>query len=90
MYQINFVCSYHSGQNEDWGKYLSAGGTGGRIVAVKLVPRSIDHGNDPKKACEVRLIVRVLKPVFKSARNNLAKVIPKFYLCYYIKRLNTY
>jgi len=51
---VDITISYHSGQNEDWGKYLSAGGhsAGGRIVAVKLVPRSIDHGNDPKKACE--------------------------------------
>ena len=38
--------SYHSGQDEDWGKYL--GDTiGGRIVSIKVDPRSIDHAGDP-------------------------------------------
>jgi hypothetical protein len=35
--------SYHDGHQEDWGKYLGAEVLGGRIVAVKLLPRSIDH-----------------------------------------------
>jgi hypothetical protein len=35
--------SYHDGHSEDWGKYLGAEVLGGRIVAVKLLPRSIDH-----------------------------------------------
>lgn len=43
--------SYHSGQDEDWGKYLG-NVLGGRIVAVKLVPRSINHEGDPAGKCK--------------------------------------
>ena len=39
--------SYHDGHSEDWGKYLGAEVLGGRIVAVKLLPRSIDHSGEP-------------------------------------------
>jgi len=48
---VDITISYHSGQDEDWGKYLG-GALGGRIVAVKLVPRSINHGDDPKGKCQ--------------------------------------
>jgi len=43
---VDIVISYHDGHNEDWGKYLNQGEEGGRIVAVKITPRSIAH---PKK-----------------------------------------
>merc|ERR1711981_884002 len=39
----DITINYHSYKEEDWGKYLGADETGGRIVSVKLVPRSIDH-----------------------------------------------
>jgi hypothetical protein len=40
---LTYIYSYHDGHQEDWGKYLGAEVLGGRIVAVKLLPRSIDH-----------------------------------------------
>merc|ERR1712013_327167 len=40
------VIYYHDGHGEDWGKYLSSTEAGGRIVAVKITPRSIAHDND--------------------------------------------
>ena len=43
--------SYHNGEGEDWGKYLH-NVVGGRIVAVKLEPRSIDHEGDPAGKCQ--------------------------------------
>jgi len=42
---VDITISYHSYKEEDWGKYLGADETGGRIVSVKLVPRSIDHSH---------------------------------------------
>eukprot|EP00092_Neocalanus_flemingeri_P033108 GFUD01036003.1.p1 GENE.GFUD01036003.1~~GFUD01036003.1.p1 ORF type:complete len:661 (+),score=167.98 GFUD01036003.1:53-2035(+) len=39
---VDIVISYHDGKEEDWGKYLN-GAKGGRIVSVKLTPRSIAH-----------------------------------------------
>ena len=38
---VDITITYHSGKSEDWGKYFQADETGGRIVSVKLVPRSI-------------------------------------------------
>ena len=43
---VDITISYHDGKAEDWGKYLN-GATGGRIVSVKLQPRSIQH--DPEQ-----------------------------------------
>jgi len=40
---VDITITYHSGKAEDWGKYFTAEEIGGRIVSVKLVPRSIDH-----------------------------------------------
>merc|ERR1712141_229234 len=42
---VDITITYHSKEGEDWGKYLGADETGGRIVSVKLVPRSIDHSH---------------------------------------------
>lgn len=39
----NTYFSYHSGKDEDWGRSLLGGAQGGRIVAVKIVPKSINH-----------------------------------------------
>ena len=61
MYELNIfinwfifstflLFSYHNGQDEDWGKYLG-NVLGGRIVAVKLVPRSINHEGAEKGKC---------------------------------------
>ena len=43
---VDIVIYYHDGHGEDWGKYLSSTEAGGRIVAVKITPRSIAHDND--------------------------------------------
>ena len=40
---VDIVISYHDGHGEDWGKYLAPTEEGGRIVAVKITPRSIAH-----------------------------------------------
>lgn len=40
---IDLVISYHDGHQEDWGKLLGEGTPGGRIVSVKITPRSIAH-----------------------------------------------
>ena len=43
---VEIIISYHDGKEEDWGKFLN-GAQGGRIVSVKVVPRSINH--DPQQ-----------------------------------------
>ena len=43
------MITYHSGKTEDWGKYFQPDEVGGRIVSVKLTPRSIDHSRSPPK-----------------------------------------
>ena len=50
---VDIVITYHSGKSEDWGSYLSADEAGGRIVSVKLTPRSIDHSkfDNPSGDC---------------------------------------
>lgn len=48
---VDIIISYHDGHSEDWGKYLGAEVLGGRIVAVKLLPRSIDHAGEPEGTC---------------------------------------
>ena len=45
---VDITISYHSGAVEEWGKFL-AGDEGGRIVSVKILPKSIDHGDNPNK-----------------------------------------
>lgn len=47
---VDITISYHNGQGEDWGKYLG-NVLGGRIVAVKVVPRSIDHEGAEQGKC---------------------------------------
>ena len=42
---VDITIHYHEGKDEDWGKYLK-NGNGGRIVSVKLQPRSIKHEGD--------------------------------------------
>jgi len=39
---VDITIHYHEGKDEDWGKYLP-NGNGGRIVSVKIQPRSIKH-----------------------------------------------
>lgn len=38
---LEFTITYHSGKHEDWGSSFSS--EGGRIIAVKVRPRSIQH-----------------------------------------------
>jgi len=40
---VDIEVSYHDGHNEDWGRFLNSEEVGGRIVAVRLTPRSIQH-----------------------------------------------
>lgn len=42
---VDLVITYHSGKGEEWGSTFQ--GNGGRIVSVKVTPRSIKH-SDPK------------------------------------------
>lgn len=51
---VDITISYHDGHTEDWGQYLQDK-SGGRIVSVKLVPRSIDHGDEEKAECNSEL-----------------------------------
>jgi len=43
---VDIEISYHDGHMEDWGRFLVEDEVGGRIVAVRLTPRSIKH-SDP-------------------------------------------
>ncbi|KAL1497066.1 hypothetical protein ABEB36_008090 [Hypothenemus hampei] len=38
---VDLTITYHSGMKEEWGNKF--GGNAGRIISVKVVPRSIDH-----------------------------------------------
>jgi len=40
---VDIEVSYHDGHLEDWGRFLNTDEVGGRIVAVRLTPRSIEH-----------------------------------------------
>lgn len=40
---VDLTITYHSGAKEEWGS--SFGDNGGRIISVKIVPRSINHKN---------------------------------------------
>ena len=42
---VDITITYHSGENEVWG--VGFGDKGGRIIAVKVVPRSIKHPKKP-------------------------------------------
>jgi len=46
---LNFTITYHSGIQEEWGM----GGAYGRILSVKVSPRSIKHNGDSCKTNEV-------------------------------------
>jgi len=54
---VDIEISYHDGHREDWGRFLNADEIGGRIVAVKLTPRSIAHNqeNAAKGQCSSEL-----------------------------------
>jgi transmembrane 9 superfamily protein 2/4 len=38
---VDLIITYHSGEQEEWGMKFKS--NGGRIISVKVVPRSIDH-----------------------------------------------
>lgn len=38
---VDLTVTYHSGDKEEWGSKFK--GNGGRIISVKVVPRSIDY-----------------------------------------------
>ncbi|CAG2171155.1 unnamed protein product, partial [Oppiella nova] len=42
---VDITITYHSGENEAWG--VGFGEKGGRIIAIKVVPRSIKHTKTP-------------------------------------------
>ncbi|CAB3370295.1 transmembrane 9 superfamily member 2 [Cloeon dipterum] len=46
---VDLTVTYHSGDKEDWGS--SFGHNGGRIISVKVVPRSINHEDPTKPDC---------------------------------------
>ncbi|XP_059484241.1 transmembrane 9 superfamily member 2 [Neocloeon triangulifer] len=46
---VDIVITYHSGKQEDWGSGL--GSKGGRIISVKVSPRSILHEDPTKPDC---------------------------------------
>ncbi|XP_076645758.1 transmembrane 9 superfamily protein member 2 [Halictus rubicundus] len=42
---VDLIIEYHSGADEEWGSTFKE--NGGRIISVKVIPRSIKHGNTP-------------------------------------------
>ncbi|XP_033339783.1 transmembrane 9 superfamily protein member 2 [Megalopta genalis] len=42
---VDLVIEYHSGAEEEWGSAFKE--NGGRIISVKVIPRSIKHGSTP-------------------------------------------
>lgn len=46
---VDLVITYHSGETEEWG--VGFGANGGRIISVKVSPRSINHKNPDKPDC---------------------------------------
>ncbi|XP_071453601.1 transmembrane 9 superfamily member 2 [Hetaerina americana] len=52
---VDLVITYHSGKDEDWGVGFKE--NGGRIISVKVVPKSIRHSDDrscsPKDPMEI-------------------------------------
>uniref|UniRef100_A0A8D8UJQ7 Transmembrane 9 superfamily member n=1 Tax=Cacopsylla melanoneura TaxID=428564 RepID=A0A8D8UJQ7_9HEMI len=46
---VDIKISYHSGEQEEWG--TSFQGNGGRIISVKIEPRSIQHADENNPVC---------------------------------------
>ncbi|CAG2069013.1 unnamed protein product, partial [Timema podura] len=46
---VDLKVTYHSGEGEDWG--VGFHGNSGRIISVKVVPRSIHHKDPNKPDC---------------------------------------
>lgn len=46
---VDLVITYHSGAEEEWGVNFKQ--NGGRIISVKVTPRSIDHKNSDQIDC---------------------------------------
>ncbi|KDR10991.1 transmembrane 9 superfamily member 2 [Zootermopsis nevadensis] len=46
---VDLVITYHSGKGEDWD--VGFGSNGGRIISVKVTPRSIKHSDPDKLDC---------------------------------------
>lgn len=49
---VDLTITYHSGQGEDWD--VGFGSNGGRIISVKVIPRSIKHSDPEKLDCSVK------------------------------------
>lgn len=49
---VDLVITYHSGKGEEWGGSFQ--GNGGRIVSVKVTPRSIKHSNSDNIDCSFK------------------------------------
>ena len=65
---VDIVITYHSGIGEDWGQYLAANEAGGRIVSVKLTPRSIDHSNSADCSAALSSAVPLALPTKASGK----------------------
>ncbi|XP_034245465.1 transmembrane 9 superfamily member 2 [Thrips palmi] len=48
---VDLVITYHSGKDEDWGSSFKS--DGGRIVSVKVTPRSIRHSDPKNPNCRI-------------------------------------
>ncbi|XP_013788711.1 transmembrane 9 superfamily member 2-like [Limulus polyphemus] len=46
---VDIIITYHSGSGETWG--VDFGDNGGRIISVKVIPKSINHKGTEEKAC---------------------------------------
>lgn len=47
---VDLKIIYHSGENEEWGSSFQ--GNGGRIIAIKVTPRSIKHKDPNNPKCD--------------------------------------
>lgn len=50
---VDITITYHNGMNEEWGG--SFGVAGGRIISVKVMPRSVIQNGDDPKSCSDNL-----------------------------------
>jgi len=66
---VDIEISYHDGHGEDWGRFLNTDEVGGRIVAVKLVPRSIKH--DSAQAAQGKCTIEGQTPMGIPGEGNV-------------------
>ncbi|OAD56403.1 Transmembrane 9 superfamily member 2 [Eufriesea mexicana] len=64
---VDLTITYHSGVKEEWGSAFKE--NGGRIISVKVVPRSIKHGNTPD--CELKAPLEIPHEALATGRQLL-------------------